>query len=80
MCIVAPARVLSVRDDHVLVDQDGRRLRATTLLVPEVAVGDWILIGSGAVLRRLEPADALDLLDTIRAAEAASSTTQGGLS
>lgn len=78
MCIVAPARVVARLESEVLVDHEGRRRRASTLLVPQVDVGDWVLVGSGAVLRRLEPSEALDLLDTIRAAEA-TLAGQGGL-
>jgi hydrogenase assembly chaperone HypC/HupF len=73
MCIVAPARVLAVEGSAVVVDQAGRLRRASTLLVPDVAVDDWVVIGSGAVLRRLEAGDALELLDTISAAQAAAS-------
>lgn len=82
MCIVAPARVIAWQGTHVLVDHEGRRRRASTLLVGDLRIGDWVLVGSGAVLRRLEADEALELLDTIHVAEAltadASSTRQGG--
>jgi hydrogenase assembly chaperone HypC/HupF len=85
MCIVAPGRVIAQHGPDVLVDQDGRHRRASTLLVDDLVVGDWVLVGSGAVLRRLEAAEALELLDTIHAAEAiaaadASPTPPGGQS
>jgi hydrogenase expression/formation protein HypC len=70
MCIVAPGRVIALQGSDVLVDHEGRRRRASTLIVGGLEVGDWVVVGSGAVLRRLDAAEALDLLDTIRTAEA----------
>ena len=71
MCIAYPARVVQVDDAGATVDQDGRRRRASLLLVPDVVLGDWVVVGSGAVLRRLEPDAAADLIQTINAAVAA---------
>lgn len=71
MCIVAPARVIAVDGATALVDQDGRRRRASLLLEPDTRVGEWVIVGSGAVLRRLDPAEAVRLRDTIAAAESA---------
>lgn len=77
MCIVAPARVIEQQGADVLVDQDGRRRRASTLLVGDLAVGDWVIVGSGTVLRRLDATEALELLETIHVAQA-QPTPKGG--
>lgn len=83
MCIAFPARVLAVDDAGATLDQAGRRRRASLLLVPDIAPGDWVIVGSGAVLRRLEPAEAQSLIETITAAQRASgeaaSAGTGGL-
>ena len=68
MCIVAPARVIELDGDDVIVDQVGRRRRASRLLVPRLAAGDWVVIGSGAVLRRLAPGEAAAFFETVDAA------------
>lgn len=68
MCIAFPARVVAVDPAGATVDQDGRRRRASLLFVPDAAPGDWVVVGSGAILRRLEPNEAQELIDTIRAA------------
>ena len=77
MCIVAPGRVIAHHGTDVLVDQEGRRRRASTLLVGDLVIGDWVLVGSGAVLRRLDQAEATELLDTIHAAEARAAAEGG---
>ncbi len=44
-----------------MVALDGRIRRASTLLVPDLAVGDQVLIAAGTVIRRLDPIEVADL-------------------
>jgi len=64
MCLVAPARVLSV--DPVAgsaeVVLDGAVRRASVALLSDVAAGDQVLVAAGTVIRRLEPAEAAELI------------------
>ena len=53
MCVTAPARVLAVDGDTALVDLDGTARRASLVLVPDTAVGDWVLVAAGLVLETL---------------------------
>jgi hydrogenase assembly chaperone HypC/HupF len=70
MCITFPGRVLEIDEAAAVVEVDGRRRRASTLLQPAVAVGDWVLVGAGTILRRLDADDAADLTRTLTAAQA----------
>lgn len=79
MCIVAPGRVIGQDGADALVEHEGRRRRASTLLVGDVVIGDWVLIASGAVLRRLDQDEAIELLDTIHAAQARVAANGGPL-
>jgi hydrogenase assembly chaperone HypC/HupF len=72
MCITAPAQVVDLDAQGAVVDVDGRRRRASTLVIPDVAVGDWVMVGAGTVLRRLDPEEAAGIARTIRTAAAAS--------
>lgn len=76
MCVAYPGQVLSIDADGALVETDRRQRRASTLLVPEVAVGDWVVVSGGAVLRILDPHEAQEIrrmLDEAARAEAAMS-------
>ena len=70
MCITAPAQVVGIDQAWALVSIDGRQRRASTAVVPEVAIGDWVIVGAGTILRRLSQPEARDLLDTIDVASA----------
>lgn len=76
MCLTAPALLLSIdpsTDGSTgTVELDGLRRRASLLLVPDARPGDWLLLGAGNALRRLDPDEARELTDLIAAATAAS--------
>lgn len=74
MCIAYPGQVLEIDSGMALVETDQRRRRASLLLVPETAVGDWVVVSAGTVLRVLDPGEATEirnLLDEAARAEAA---------
>lgn len=77
MCISYPGRVVELDGANAVVDTVGRRRRATTLLVPDTGVGDWVMVGAGSILRRLDPAEAASLVHTLDAAQAATSASSG---
>ncbi|HKZ91441.1 MAG TPA: HypC/HybG/HupF family hydrogenase formation chaperone [Candidatus Limnocylindrales bacterium] len=55
MCLMAPLRVVSVDGTLCEVQSGGRVDRASMMLEPDLQVGDWVLVNSGTVVRRLEP-------------------------
>jgi len=87
MCVAFPGQVTEVDSVGATVDTEGRRRRASTLLVPDVAVGDWVFVAAGTIVDRLDPEEAqmirATLLDAIAheaaetAKEAATSVTAG---
>ena len=58
MCLDFCALVVSRDGDEVVVDNEGRRRRASALLVPDVAVGDWVYVAAGTVIDRVDAAAA----------------------
>jgi hydrogenase assembly chaperone HypC/HupF len=71
MCLDFCARVVERDGDNVVVESDGMRRRATTLLAPDVVVGDWVRVAIGSVIERLEPAAARDINDYVTTARGA---------
>ena len=68
MCLDFAARILSRDGDTVVVESEGRRRHASTLLVPEVEVGDWVFVAVGTVIERIEPAQAEQINNELRTA------------
>jgi len=61
MCLDFCARVVERSGDEVVVEGAGVRRRASTLLVPDVAVGDWVRVAIGSVIERLDAAAAQEI-------------------
>ena len=67
MCRGAPARVARIEDDVAWVEQpdDAELLPVSLLGVEGVAVGDYLFHHAGLALTRLDPEDALDILNAL---------------
>lgn len=68
MCIAFPGRVVAIDAVGAVVETEGRRRRASTLLLSDVAVGDWVTVAVGTIVERLEPDQAAQIQDVLRAA------------
>lgn len=69
MCVAYPAQVLEVADEMALVEIDRRQRRASLMLVPEVAVGDWVIVAAGTVLEIVDPDEATEILTMLNEAQ-----------
>jgi hydrogenase assembly chaperone HypC/HupF len=70
MCIAFPGLVVEVDAFGAVVETEGRRRRASTLFLPDIAVGDWVAVVAGTVVERLEPDEAAEIQELLRAAVA----------
>ncbi|CAB4879039.1 unannotated protein [freshwater metagenome] len=66
MCLAMPARVISRHEqdgEHVaLVDFDGTTREVIISFVPEVQVGDYVVVHAGVALQRLDERAAAETL------------------
>ncbi len=58
MCLGFPGLVVAVDATSATVDTEGRRRRASTLLAPDLQVGEWVFVAAGTVIDRLDPDEA----------------------
>jgi hydrogenase assembly chaperone HypC/HupF len=65
MCLMAPARVVSIDGSTCQVELGGRIDPASMILEPDLQVGDWVLVNSGTVVRRLEPDQAEEMSEAL---------------
>ena len=65
MCVAYPGQVLEIAGDMALLAIDRRTLRASTMLVPETAVGDWVVVAAGAILRIVDPDEAREIRELL---------------
>jgi len=47
MCLAIPARIVELEEDRAVVDAMGNRFKAKTTLLPEVKLGNVVLVHAG---------------------------------
>ena len=74
MCVAIPGQVIAIEAEGARILISGRERRAETLLVPEVAPGDYVIVAGGLIIARLSEDEALarlslfaDLDETVEA-------------
>ena len=58
MCLAIPARIVELEGDKAVVDAMGNRWRAKTTLLPEVKLGDLVLIHAGFAISTVDEEEA----------------------
>lgn len=66
MCLAIPAKVTAINGDMATAEMEGTSLEACIALLPDVKVGDYILIHAGYALQRLDEEEAKVTLDYLR--------------
>ncbi|MEZ5841503.1 MAG: HypC/HybG/HupF family hydrogenase formation chaperone [Hyphomicrobiales bacterium] len=66
MCLAIPARVVELLPDQMArVSLDGVMKEASVALVPEVELGDYVILHVGYALSRIDPAEAARTLELL---------------
>lgn len=66
MCLAIPMQVIDIQGNLALTEVDGVRRQARLDLLPEVTVGDYVLVHAGLAISRLDPAEAQETLTLLR--------------
>jgi hydrogenase expression/formation protein HypC len=63
MCLAIPARVIQVGEQNLgLVEMGGVVRKASFMLLPDVRLGDYVLLHAGYALQKLDEAEAEETL------------------
>jgi hydrogenase maturation factor len=61
MCLTFPGEVIAIDGADAIVRTDGRLRRATTLALPDAAIGDRVIVAAGSIVSRLDPTEAEEI-------------------
>jgi len=68
MCLAVPMKVTAVEGDEIVVELQGVTQRARADLLPEVALGDHVIVHAGFAITVLDEAEAeatLEVFETL---------------
>lgn len=58
MCLAVPGKVVDIKDDNAIIDYGGIRKSASILLMPDIKIGEIVMVHVGFVIARLNPDEA----------------------
>ena len=58
MCLAIPARIVELKEDNAVVDAMGNRWQAKTTLLPQVKLGDLVLVHAGFAIAAVDEEEA----------------------
>ena len=58
MCLAVPARIVELEEDRATVDAMGNRWHARTTLLPDVKIGDMVLVHAGFAISIVDEEEA----------------------
>ncbi len=66
MCLAIPARIISIEEDKATVDFGGVTRVISLALLPDTAVGDYVLVHTGYAIQKVDRDEAEKTLDLWR--------------
>ena len=58
MCLAVPARIIELAGNNAIADCIGNRIQTNTSLVPDVKLGDYVLVHAGFAITVLDEDEA----------------------
>lgn len=67
MCLGIPVKVIEVENPDIgKVDYKGTKLKASFTLIPDIQVGDWVILHAGFAISKLNEEEAQETLQLLR--------------
>jgi len=67
VCLAVPAKVIAIKGELATVEVGGNTRKINIMLIPEVNVGDFVLIHAGYAMERLDKREAQETLKLLEA-------------
>ncbi|MHA1886819.1 MAG: HypC/HybG/HupF family hydrogenase formation chaperone [Promethearchaeia archaeon] len=66
MCLAIPGKIISLEDQTALVDFDGSQKKIVIALLPQVQVGDYVIVHAGYAIEKINEEAARESLELWR--------------
>ena len=75
MCLAVPAKIVEKKDFLAVVDMSGVQRQVSLMLLPEAAVGDFVLVHAGFAMQVIEAEEAKRTDEMLRVMRGVQSVT-----
>ncbi|SCJ50809.1 Hydrogenase isoenzymes formation protein hypC [uncultured Clostridium sp.] len=66
MCIAIPGKVITINNDNGIVDFNGVKREIYLFFVPEVEIGDFILVHAGCAIEIIDEEEAQKTIEALK--------------
>ena len=63
MCVAVPAKIITISDNTALIESAGVSKKIDISLVPEVCVGDYVIVHAGFAIQIVDSREAKKILE-----------------
>jgi hydrogenase expression/formation protein HypC len=63
MCVAVPAKIVTITDNSALIESAGVSKKIDISLVPEVRVGDYVIVHAGFAIQIVDSREAKKILE-----------------
>jgi hydrogenase expression/formation protein HypC len=63
MCVAVPAKIITISDNTALIDSMGVGKKIDISLVPEVCIGDYVIVHAGFAIQIVDSEEAQKILE-----------------
>ncbi|MCF7912314.1 MAG: HypC/HybG/HupF family hydrogenase formation chaperone [Candidatus Cloacimonetes bacterium] len=67
MCLAIPGKIIKISQDQGTVDLGGISQEVSLTFIPQVTLGDWVLIHTGFAINIISESDALQTIELLQA-------------
>jgi len=78
VCLAIPAEIVQIEDEMAVVRVGDTLRKASLMLLPEVSLGDYVIVHAGFALHRVDPEEALESLRLLRELAAMGELVEAG--
>jgi len=80
MCLSIPGRIIAINGDRAVIDYQGERREASTALLPDVKIGDFVVVSARMIMQRVPEEEAKKILALWDETDGLGGETRGGRS
>ena len=66
MCLAIPMKIISVDGSEAVVEQSGVSRKVNVALLPDLSLGDYVLVHAGFAIAKVQEEEALGTLELMR--------------
>jgi len=61
MCITFPVKIIEIGEGRAIVERNDKNIEVKTSLVPDLNIGDWLLIHADLALKKITSEEAEEI-------------------